>query len=227
MELISLVSSLASILLAVLAIWISFYHKKESDSVNQKTSDLLVEIKTDAKTISQFAMPELGKWNDTMRDFVSRQSNSDYDLLINNVSESINKELSVFRKEIDKFKSSNNLTEIEHKVEDIRKLASNTENKIKTEIKSLTDYIEIDSEEFGIESVRLKINSFNNFQALLNEIYLMFLRGKVNAWSYGKSWIIINHRNGEKLWQQKKEDRRALSEVGIKPNDKLLIVMMK
>jgi hypothetical protein len=54
----------------------------------------------------------------------------------------------------------------------------------------------------------------------------MFLRGKVPPWTYGETWILVNMKTKEKLWQIKKEDRRTFKEVGIDPDDKLFLKIL-
>lgn len=77
---ISLIVGIASLALGAVAIWISFHFKRESDTVNQKTNDLLTEIRTDAKTVSQVALPELKAYGDSMRRLiVERYPSSDPD----------------------------------------------------------------------------------------------------------------------------------------------------
>jgi hypothetical protein len=64
---ISLVSSIASLVLAIVAIWISFYQKKQTDSVNHNTQGLLNEISTNTKLVTQIVGPELQKYGDAAR----------------------------------------------------------------------------------------------------------------------------------------------------------------
>lgn len=64
---ISLVASITSLVLAVVAIWLAIAFKRDSDKVNAETSQLLVEIKSDSKAISQGVMSELKAYGDTMR----------------------------------------------------------------------------------------------------------------------------------------------------------------
>jgi len=64
---ISLVASITSLILAVIAIWLALSFKKDSDKVNAETSQLLVEIRSDSKVISQGVMSELKAYGDAMR----------------------------------------------------------------------------------------------------------------------------------------------------------------
>jgi hypothetical protein len=64
---ISLVASITSLVLAVVAIWLAIAFKRDSDKVNAETSLLLIEIKSDSKAISQGVMSELTAYGDAMR----------------------------------------------------------------------------------------------------------------------------------------------------------------
>jgi hypothetical protein len=61
---ITLISSIASLILAVVAIWLSLHHKKEADNLHKETRSLLTDIKSDAKSIASYAAPELMKYGD-------------------------------------------------------------------------------------------------------------------------------------------------------------------
>jgi hypothetical protein len=63
----SLVASIVSVVLAGFAIWLAMHQKREADKVNKSTTDLLVEIRTDAKSISNIVMPELQRYGEFSR----------------------------------------------------------------------------------------------------------------------------------------------------------------
>ena len=56
----SLVAGIASLLLALLAIGLSLYHKQEADKTNAATRDLLSQIRAATEMIGTVAMPEGG-----------------------------------------------------------------------------------------------------------------------------------------------------------------------
>ena len=64
---ISLLSSIASLVLSVLAIWLTLSFKRDADKVNQDTTKLLIDIRSDAKAITEVVMPELRAYGETMR----------------------------------------------------------------------------------------------------------------------------------------------------------------
>jgi hypothetical protein len=63
----SLSSLVLAVILGVLSIWLSLHFKREADEVNKRTLDLLVEVRTDAKAIVNYALPELRAWGETGR----------------------------------------------------------------------------------------------------------------------------------------------------------------
>jgi hypothetical protein len=72
LDIVSLVASIASLILAVVAMFLAFHQKSEADKVNQNTLNLLIDIRSDAKLISQIALPELKENSEFMRNFALR-----------------------------------------------------------------------------------------------------------------------------------------------------------
>jgi len=87
---ITLISSIAALILAVIAIWLSLHHKKETDNVHKETRNLLTDIKSDAKSIASYATPELMKYGDAMREYI-RATSPVRDTLVKNEIEELNK----------------------------------------------------------------------------------------------------------------------------------------
>ncbi|GEM_PF-5790580 len=73
-EIISLIIGVASIALGLFAIWLALHIKKESEALNKETKDLLVEIKTDAKSITRGVLSEMEKWGDLGRTVLTSSS---------------------------------------------------------------------------------------------------------------------------------------------------------
>ena len=67
---VGLIMNVVSLVLSVVAIWLAFAFKYQADRVNDRTVDLLVEIRTDAKSIAGGVMHELHEtgawWRGTM-----------------------------------------------------------------------------------------------------------------------------------------------------------------
>ena len=73
-EIISLIIGVASIALGLFAIWLSLHIKRESETLNKETKDLLVEINTDAKSITRGVLSEMEKWGDLGRTVLTSSS---------------------------------------------------------------------------------------------------------------------------------------------------------
>jgi hypothetical protein len=67
----SVSANIVSILMGGISIWIAFWMKGQADRVNKETTDLLIEVRTDAKAMTNFAKDELGHWGDTGRQIIS------------------------------------------------------------------------------------------------------------------------------------------------------------
>lgn len=73
---ISLIASIASLILAIVAIWLAISFKRDSDEVNNNTNAILIDIKSESKAISQGVMSELKAYGDAMRGNFSQNSTS-------------------------------------------------------------------------------------------------------------------------------------------------------
>jgi len=73
----SLLATMASLVLSVVAIWLSLRFKSEADRVNKDTTNLLIEIRTDAKSITEGVMSELRAYGDAMRGSFARNAVGD------------------------------------------------------------------------------------------------------------------------------------------------------
>jgi hypothetical protein len=75
------------------------------------------------------------------------------------------------------------------------------------------------------KSISLKINSFYNFQMLLNYIY-GFINKEVSKFSYQKEWLLYNTKNGLIIEKEDSSDTRTLNNVGINNYDKIICYMI-
>ena len=64
---ISLLASIFSLVLAILAIWLSMVFKRDTDKTNIKTLELLVELRAEAKSIAENLSKELHEYGTAMR----------------------------------------------------------------------------------------------------------------------------------------------------------------
>ncbi|BBO86457.1 hypothetical protein DSCO28_70230 [Desulfosarcina ovata subsp. sediminis] len=138
--LLSLISSVASLVLAVIAIWIALYGKTEADKTNLKTQELLVDIRTDAKTLSQVAMPELKAYGESVRRYIFEGSGVKYSYNEKEIEESVNNSMREIRSEIDELRKFNNLPTLEQRLNNIENQIEKSVKKIKKSVK-LPSYI--------------------------------------------------------------------------------------
>ncbi|NOI16501.1 hypothetical protein [Vibrio hepatarius] len=73
-EIISLITGVVSIVLGGFAIWLTLHLKRESDTVNAETKELLMDIKVDAKSVTRGVMSEMEKWGDLGRTVLTSSS---------------------------------------------------------------------------------------------------------------------------------------------------------
>jgi len=208
-SIVSFIASIASLVLAIVAIWIAFYFKGEADKVSEKVSSLLLEIKSDAKSISQVAMPELKAYGDSMRRFILK-------------GESINEENGNDAGVISK------LDEIDKKIKSLSK--ENDISKLKSQLNQVSN--EIAKSEASVAKKLLKKSSGDrsgvriNFGSSAsvetstpNESWQFLLKTAMNWGSndfkreeYGEKWILIDKNTGEMLPKQHVIDEEATFE---------------
>lgn len=205
-EITSFISSIVSLTLAILAIWLSLYHKKESDLVNEATKELLIDVHADSKTISNIAMPELKAYGESMRRFVfeTKKIDNDVDLneIINNIKgEFSNPSASGLEK---KFKTK--IEELERELQRKNFNDKSTVNK---------GHILIDLTEFGFGIITSPISQFKKVQDVLDMIWINFLSQQVPVYTYGDRWIMKNMENNKALYKHIENDKRSLVKSGI------------
>lgn len=63
----NIVSFLVGIAVSGFSVWLAIHFKREADRVNERTQDVLMEVKTDAKVSATFAAGEAKSWGDVGR----------------------------------------------------------------------------------------------------------------------------------------------------------------
>ncbi|SEI67432.1 hypothetical protein SAMN05421831_10750 [Allopseudospirillum japonicum] len=208
---ISLIASIASLVLAIVAIWLSLHQKKETDAVNENTKQLLIEIRTDAKAISNVAMPELRAYGESMRNYVFHVKDGGKEI------EESSEIIDSVKRELDELKQSKQISqELSEKINRIEsKLdASQTAIKKGDEFPDENSLI-IDLSEFGYNEMEAEINQFDTVQDLLNTLYFSFLKDHVGPYTYNKQWVIEDVDAQQKVSSFGKADYRTLPEAGI------------
>ena len=74
---VALIATIAALVLAIVAIWLSVSFKRDADKVNKSTIELLIEIRSDAKAISQGVMDELHAYGSAMRGVFTQNTTTD------------------------------------------------------------------------------------------------------------------------------------------------------
>jgi len=216
-ESVSLISSLVSCILGILAIWLALYHKKETDNVNKSTQETLSQVRTDAKTLSQIALPELRAYGESMRKFAFKKVTGSE--IESDITNKIEEALNSIRKDVEEIKKKNDVDEIKKELKEL------TNSTILTG-KDLIRNIEVERKEIVIDLTGLgkgifKLDYQKNiiFQELLDSIYVDLIYDFVPAYTYDQNWV---------LWDMTKKTslagvnrRRTLSELGIMPGNKL------
>lgn len=67
MTVISVLATIASLVLSIVAIWFTLSFKREADNLNRQTTEFLSEIRAEAKLINEQVMGELREYGKAMR----------------------------------------------------------------------------------------------------------------------------------------------------------------
>ncbi|SDG41469.1 hypothetical protein SAMN05216571_112101 [Onishia taeanensis] len=219
-SIVSLIGSIASLVLAVIAIWITLHIKRETDRVSERTIDVLTEVKSDAKSVAQVAMPELRAYGDSMRRFILSSNNAN--------AENSQDESGFFEK----------LEEVEARLKGLE--SENDISKLKAELKDVSSAIADSELDFLKEAshrkkrnrvgVRISFPSNSaietsspneSWQELLKHA-MAFGATKVNRDEYGKKWVLINKASGKIIPKKFITDETAdFSDVGLTIGDEL------
>ena len=207
---ISIISGLISVVLAVVAIWLSFHQKKETDAVNHQTKEILIDIRSDAKTISSIAMPELKAYGESMRNYVfSTNDNSQTEKLDDIIKGIKNEFTSILRTGNINNEIANKIKDLESKFIESQKLISPPKN-FDDELN-----LKLDVTDFNHGYVDTKLDQFVTMQQFLDFIYFNFVKETVDVFSYGQQWVIVMAGNEKRIPSKGRNDRRSLQEAGI------------
>ncbi len=240
-DIIALSTGLMSVFLGIFAVILALHQRKEADKVNEKTLELLIEVKTDANTVSKIAIPELKEYGKSMRRLIFREEKENQYLELDDIGDkiekSVAKSMSHFNSQIDEIKkeinsntglekdSKKDLQRIKEQLDNLGKIAFESENEIRKDIKDITQDIEVDFSSIGQPSLKVFHGYFDSLSSFLNMLYNDGLYRDVRMWSYGESWILRNRRTGEYIHKEGgRNDARDLKTAGILPGDVLEFV---
>lgn len=189
--LISMIASVASIVLAILAIWLALYGKSEADKTNKKTQDLLIDIRSDAKTISQVAMPELKAYGDSVRRYIFDSDGMKPVLNESEIEESVNSSMNEIRNELKELKGLNDLSNLTNRLNSIENQIDISANTIK---KSIVLSSEVENKGKIIIYARNFEYEFKVSRSQWDEVIKRLLNDlNLDESSYG-DWLLINDR---------------------------------
>lgn len=206
----SLAASVASLTLAVLAIWIALYGKREADHTHQETRDLLTEVRSDAKSIAQVAMPELRAYGESVRRYVFKSSGSSDNASAAALEHQLSTNLNGIRSELEELRAESDVTAI-------RKRLSELETEIEESSQDLRDSVGYVPDVVSVSTPR---SSYTVDLPEWPRFMRYFLREEaLEKQSYGREWRLESIESGEILPTElvfgSGERLKELSESGI------------
>lgn len=211
---ISLLASLASLILAIIAIWLALYHKKESDKTNSQTRDILTDIKTDAKIVSAVALPELKAYGDSMREFVlhTKKSESSKETTDSEYLSNMNR----IQKTLDDLKKESDIRKVRTGLDSIGSKLQKSQNDLS---KSKTKGISIKISDTVSVSTS---NSNETWNDLLKFVFSM--SKDINKENYLKYWKLIRSKDGHVVPEKFiKEDNFSFGDIGLCEGDQIIL----
>jgi len=189
--LVSLIVSIFSVVLAVVAIWIALYGKQETDKTNQRTQDLLTEIKSDAKSVVQYAMPELQKFGDSVREFAFRQGGGDPDALPAGVEKALRESTESIQAELDKIRGEKDISAMKRKVDDLEKQIRVSQETVKKSVRESTRVMTVIGPSGDVLASRI--------DRLGGLVQAMAQNEGLRVADYGRVWFLRLRRTGGRL----------------------------
>ncbi|MBM4973563.1 hypothetical protein HYO27_22665 [Vibrio parahaemolyticus] len=222
---VSFISSIASLVLAIVAIFLTVHIKNETDRVNEKTASLLLEIKSDAKSISQVAMPELKAYGDSMRHFILKggQLSEKSD---NSTSSDVLEKLESLDEKVNSLANEEDLNSLK------QGLSSLSADIRKSEVSVAKRLSSSKKERIGIRinlPRRMSIESStpeDTWSKLLT-MALGFVKADLTRENYGKNWLLVNRVDKKSIGKEFIENEQSTySDVGLKVGDDLDLVIL-
>lgn len=217
---ISLIASVASLALAVIAIWIALYGKREAERTNQKTQDLLTEIRSDAKSIAQYAIPELKAYGDSVRKFAFQKSetNTDSAPLLSKIENVLEQNMNRISGELDSIRKETDVSAIRRRLDGLETQLKSSQESVRKSVEDSSRMIHIDRDG--------KPNWFFIEQKWIGFLdYLVHEEGyKID--DYGKGWAFVDPITERRVPQKSIRLKLPFSELGIGSVDKLNLITL-
>jgi hypothetical protein len=195
MDFIAFISSLVSLILAVFAIWLAKDQKREADQINRDTRDLLLDIRTDAKTISNVAMPELKAYGDTAREVIIEKLRSPIKSAFDDNNDDLFSEIITRLKEIKSGKIDGSLREQISNIE--RTIESSAKEKLPIDVESGVVLVDLTDIKEGYKEITYNKN--HKFLYFIEMIFYELLEAKLPPKSYGIKWELVDSQTNEKV----------------------------
>jgi len=187
-EVLSLAASVASLVLAVVAIWISLHSKAEADRTNRLTQDLLSEIRGDARAVAQVAMPELKAYGDSIRRFVFEGETGTRALPL---EESVSDLMDRLNRELAEIRESTDLRSVKQRLEELEASVRRSKETIQESERDEERRIYITLSEHG--GLAFQASAWPEVLEMIME------DGKLQPARYGKEWEVLNLDQGKPL----------------------------
>jgi len=215
---ISLIASVSSLVLAVLAIWIALYGKREAERTNQQTQDLLTEVRSDAKSIAQYAIPELKAYGDSVRRFVFQKNDTEPEStsLLSKVENVLTENMHKILKQIEDIREAKDITAVKRKLDDLETQFKSSQESVRKSVEDSSRTLEVYHN--GNPQWSLPRNEWNNFLDVLKKHHGY----KIS--DYGTRWVFVDPKTDRRVSAKSIRMRRSFSELGIGSVDFLNLV---
>lgn len=213
----SLIASGASTILAGIAIWIALYGKAEADKTNQKTQEMLTEIRSDAKSIAQVAMPELKAYGDSVRRYIFKEEGAAPDSGVERIEKSVNEAMDKIMNELREVKETPDLNTAFARLKKVEAQIEQSRKTIEESVREGGGLIVIHSkgEQYAFRADRRAWHDVVN--------HLMRMLGFERK-DYGITWEIANMNTHKTLSPEEVFDTNlSLEAVGIRSGDNVVL----
>ncbi|MFC1547494.1 hypothetical protein ACFL5M_03090 [Candidatus Neomarinimicrobiota bacterium] len=188
----ALFASVASLALAVVAIWISLYGKSELDKTNLKTQDLLTEIRSDAKSISQYAIPELRAYGDSVRHFVFEKGESNVSSTTSMIEQTLSDNMRRIDKQIEAIRSETDLSKISNRLDELENQLQGSQDELRKSVQESFSGVTIRRWDGSWVTVPYLDDARFALTSIIKDIGLSMSQ-------YGKEWMLRNRLTQENI----------------------------
>mgnify|MGYP001131798393 CR=1 FL=1 len=131
----SLIASVASFVLAGVAIWIALWAKGQADQTNRETRELLTEIKSDAKAVAQYALPELKAYGDSVRQFVFQKEDTQSTSRVSNLEKVLAESQDRTQRQIEEIRQASDVEAVRAKLDELEAQLRSSQESVRESVK--------------------------------------------------------------------------------------------